>query len=158
MNKRIIIIAIISLIVDQVSKIFASMFLTLNASKVLIKNFFNLTLCHNYGVAFGLLGDHRVIIFLCTGVAVAIIIKFMYSFKNNKLNSVAFGLLLGGLVGNLLDRMVFGYVRDFFDFILFKYDFPVFNVADICIVVGVFLLCIAVLKGEEKDGNSSNKW
>ncbi len=155
MNKRIIIIAIICLIVDQVSKIFASMFLTLNASKVLIKNFFNLSLCHNYGVAFGMLGDHRVLIFLFTAIAIAIIIKFMYSFKTSLLNNVAFGLLVGGLVGNLLDRLVFGYVRDFFDFIIFNYDFPVFNVADICIVIGVFLLCIAVLKGEEKNGSSS---
>lgn len=155
MNKRIIIIAIICLVVDQVSKLFASMFLTLNTSKVLIENFFNLSLCHNYGVAFGMLGDHRVLIFLFTLIAIAIIIKFMYSFKTSLLNNIAFGLLVGGLVGNLLDRLVFGYVIDFFDFIIFSYDFPVFNVADICIVIGVFLLCIALLKGEEKNGSSS---
>ena len=70
---------------------------------------------------------------------------------------MAFGLLLGGLSGNLIDRLFFGYVRDFLDFYIFGYDYPVFNIADICIVFGVILLIIAVLKGEDTNEDNSNR-
>jgi len=57
--------------------------------------------------------------------------------------------------GNLIDRIVSGYVIDFLDFYLFRYDYPVFNVADIAIVIGIFLLTYAVIKGE--DVNETNR-
>ncbi|MDE5889251.1 MAG: signal peptidase II, partial [Bacilli bacterium] len=69
----------------------------------------------------------------------------------------AFGLLYGGLAGNLIDRIISGYVIDFLDFYIFKYDFPVFNVADICIVLGVLLLIYATIKGEDENVNNSNR-
>ena len=81
----------------------------------------------------------------------------MYSFKQNKRNILAFGLLIGGIVGNLLDRIIFGYVRDFLDFYVFNYDFPVFNVSDMAIVAGIFLLIIAIVKGEEVNGRDKGR-
>ena len=74
-----------------------------------------------------------------------------------KLNIYGFGFLLGGILGNLADRLLFGYVKDFFDFIIFNYDFPVFNIADIFIVLGVFMLIISILCGSDTDGNKSSK-
>ena len=62
---------------------------------------------------------------------------------------MAFGFLIGGIVGNLIDRVMFGYVKDFFDFYIFNYNFPIFNFSDIAIVIGIILLIIAILRGEE---------
>ena len=77
----------------------------------------------------------------------------MYNFKNNFRNNMAFGLLMGGIIGNLIDRLFLGYVRDFLAFRIFNYNYPVFNLADTFIVVGVILLIIAIIKGEDKIGN-----
>ena len=156
MNKKILIVAIIALALDQVSKIIVSSFLTLNNSLEVIKGFFYLTLCHNEGVAWGLFSNLPILTIIFALVAMVIIYHFIYCFKKNLRNNIAFGLLLGGLAGNLLDRLIFGYVRDFIDLIIIKYDYPVFNIADMCIVIGVILLIIAMVKGEELNVNKSN--
>lgn len=157
MNKKILIIAIIALALDQISKVITGIFLTLNQSIKVIPNFFYLTLVHNEGAAWGLFSDAKVVIAIGTIIALILIYHFIYCFKQNKRNNLAFGLLIGGLGGNLIDRILFGYVRDFLDFYIFNYDYPVFNIADICIVLGVILLIIAVLKGEDVNENSSNR-
>mgnify|MGYP002860695027 CR=1 FL=1 len=155
MQKKTLIIAIIILIIDQVTKIIANN--TLTKQLVLIPNFFNLTLYHNDGVAWSMLSSHQLLIIIITLIAMIVIYRFMYCFKNNTRNNIAFGLLLGGLSGNLLDRLIEGSVTDFLDFIIFKYDFPVFNIADIAIVIGVMLLIYAIIKGEDTNENNSEK-
>ncbi len=154
-NKKMIIIASIALILDQITKIISTSFLTLNNQVKVIKNFFYLTLCHNEGAAWGMFSNARFIIIIGTIIAIVLIYRFIYCFKENTRNNLAFGLLIGGLAGNLIDRIIFGYVRDFLDFYIFKYDYPIFNVADICIVVGVFLLIISVIKGDDKNENNN---
>jgi len=64
---------------------------------------------------------------------------------------------MGGIVGNLADRIMFGYVRDFLNFYIIGYDFPVFNIADIFIVIGVGILIISILRGEDNNGSKSRK-
>ena len=155
MQKKTLIVAIIVLILDQVSKIIVNN--TLTKQIVLIPNFFNLTLYHNDGVAWSMLASHRVLIIVITIIAMVIIYRFMYCFKQNTRNNIAFGLLLGGLSGNLLDRLITGSVTDFLDFIIFRYDFPVFNVGDIGIVIGVLLLIYAIIKGEDTSEDKSEK-
>ena len=155
MNKKTLITAIIILIIDQVTKIIANNYLTINKSIVIIKNFFNFTLCHNDGVAWSMLSDLRVVIIIISFVAMAVIYRFMFCFKSNLRNNIAFGLLLGGLSGNLLDRLISGSVTDFLDFIIFKYDFPIFNIGDIAIVIGVILPVYAIIKGEDVNENNS---
>ena len=157
MNRKILIIAIFSLAIDQISKIIAEEFLILNVGKVLIPNFFNLTLCYNNGAAWSILENQKILIIILTLIALFIIYHFIYCFKKNNRNNVAFGLIMGGLSGNLIDRIIFSHVRDFLDFYIFGYDFPVFNIADICIVIGVILLIIAIIKGEDISENSSRK-
>ena len=157
MNKKILIVASIILALDQISKILASIYLELNKSLVVIPNFFNLTLCHNYGAAWGILQNYKILIIIGTLLAIVLIYHFIFCFKKNKRNDMAFGLLIGGLAGNLIDRIIYGYVRDFFDFYIFKYDYPVFNVADVAIVVGILLLIYATIKGEDVNEDKSSK-
>lgn len=157
MNKKTLLTATIVLVFDQLSKALASTYLKLNVPKKIIKNFFYLTFCENDGIAWGLFSNHQALIIIFTIVALLVIYKFIYSFKNNSRNNIAFGLIIGGLFGNLADRILFGSVRDFFDFTIFNYDYPVFNIADIAIVVGVILLIIAIFKGEDLSENNSKR-
>lgn len=156
MNKKILVIATIALALDQISKVVASIFLNINESIKVISKFFYLTLCHNEGAAWGLFDNAKIVIIIGTIFAVILIYHFIYCFKSNFRNNLAFGLLCGGLAGNLIDRITLGYVRDFFDFYIFNYDYPIFNIADICIVIGVILLIYAIIKGEDVNENNSN--
>ena len=63
-----------------------------------------------------------------------------------------YNILLGGIIGNFIDRIFLGYVRDFLDFRIFNYNFPIFNISDICICIGIFLMIIEVVK---EDKNAS---
>lgn len=157
MNRKILGVAIFVIMVDQISKIFLENILQLNESMKVIKDFFYLTLCRNEGIAFGILSNQRVIIIVASLIAILIMYRFMFLFKKNRRNNLAFGFLLGGLAGNLIDRVLLGYVRDFFDFIIFSYDFPVFNVADIAIFIGVMLLIYAIIRGEDSSEINSRK-
>ena len=155
MNKKILIIATIILALDQIAKIMATVWLKLNTSICVIPHFFYLTLCHNYGAAWGLFDNFKSIIIIGTLIAIVLIYHFIFCFQKNKRNNLAFGFLIGGLAGNLIDRIIFGYVRDFLDFYIFKYDYPVFNIADIAIVIGIILLIYAVFKGEDVNEDNS---
>ena len=153
MNYGIIIISIFILLIDQVTKALASIYLTLNKSIDIITNFFSLTLTNNYGAAFGIFKHNNVLLILVTLIILLVLYKYMYSFKKNMRNKIAFGFILGGVFGNLIDRILKGYVIDFLDFKIFNYDYPVFNIADIAIVVGVILLGYAILRKEDKCGS-----
>ena len=154
-KKKTYIIAVLILILDQVSKSIIEIFVNLNESVPVIKNFFNLTVVHNTGGAWSIFSNHSYLFIIASVVAIVLLIKFMFGFKNNFRNNLAFGLLFGGIFSNLADRIFLGYVRDFLDFKIFGYDYPIFNIADITIVVGVFLLVVAVIKGEDKRDKSS---
>ena len=65
--------------------------------------------------------------------------------------NISFYILLGGIIGNLIDRLIFGYVRDFLDFRIFNYNFPIFNISDICICLGIFLIIIKTIKEDKND-------
>lgn len=153
MNYGIIIISIFILLIDQVTKALASIYLTLNKSLDIITNFFSLTLTNNYGAAFGIFKYSNTLLIIATLIILIILYKYMHSFKKNMRNKIAFGFILGGVFGNLIDRIIKGYVIDFFDFKIFNYDYPVFNVADIAIVIGVILLGYAIIRKEDKCGS-----
>lgn len=157
MNKKTLSFAMITLVLDQITKSVIGNFIKLGTTKQVIKNFFYLTTVHNDGAAWGIFSNYKFIITIGTIISFFIIYKFIYGFKSNTRNNIAFGFLLGGLAGNLCDRLFLGYVRDFLDFIIFGYDFPVFNIADIAIVIGVILLIIAIIKGEDVNENNSKR-
>ena len=151
----IIYISILLLIMDQISKILVIKFLDMNNSIELIKNFFYLTYTHNTGAAFSILTGQRLLLILIA--VIILILIFNYIRKNKvegKIEKIAFSLIIGGSLGNLIDRIVRGFVVDFLDFKIFGYNFPIFNLADTFIVVGVLLLLITTITRKEvKDDN-----
>lgn len=110
-----------------------------------IKQFFTLTFVKNPGVAFGWFPDWKLPPILMALVMVVIITYYSFQLPaREKLTRWSLALLVGGALGNLYDRVFYGYVVDFFLFHFGKYDFPVFNVADIAIDLGVFLLFVDI--------------
>ena len=157
MNRKILIVFIITLFIDQISKAIVSSVLKLEESVVVIKNFFSITYINNYGAAWSILNNKSILLILLSIIAIVVIYRFIYVFQKNMRNNIAFGLLFGGIVGNLIDRWLFGSVRDFFNFRIFNYNYPIFNVADIAVVIGVILLIVAIFKGEDRIGKTSSK-
>ena len=150
----IIYLSIILLIVDQISKILVVKLIDINHGLELIKNFFYLTYTHNTGAAFSILTGQR--LFLIIIAIVILIIIFNYIRKNKierKIDIILFSLIIGGSLGNLVDRIVRGYVVDFIDVKIFGYNFPLFNLADTFIVIGVFLLLITMIRKEQSNDN-----
>ena len=138
---------------DQLTK-----YLFTNKKIIIIKDLLSISYCKNYGAAWSLF-NHRVSGLILVSIVILIfLIKYKQSFILNVRNKIAFGLVFGGLFGNLIDRIIHGFVKDFISAIIFNYHFPVFNIADIAIVIGMILILIAVLKKEDMYGkNSSNK-
>ncbi|NLA33157.1 MAG: signal peptidase II [Mollicutes bacterium] len=153
MNTLIIIITIVGLLIDQVSKFIISYLFELNHSIKLINNFLSFTYKHNYGAAWGILSGLNILFILMALIGLYLIYKYIDEFKSNKRNKIAFGFLLAGISGNLIDRIFFGYVRDFIDVKIFNYNFPIFNLADSLIVIGAILIIFAIIKGEDKREN-----
>ena len=149
MNKKTYLIAVLILIIDQVSKSVIEIFFHLNESVRVIKDFFSITVVHNTGGAWSIFSNHSYLFIIASVIAIVLLIKFMFGFKNNLRNNIAFACLFGGIFSNLADRIFLGYVRDFLDFKIFDYHYPVFNLADVAIVVGVIFLIIAIIKGED---------
>lgn len=155
MNKKMYVIAVFILLIDQISKSLIEIYFNLNESVKVIKNFFSITVAHNTGGAWSILNNHSYLFIMFSVIALIILIRYMFQFENNLRNNIAFACTVSGIVSNLADRLFLGYVRDFLDFKIFGYDYPIFNIADVAIVIGVILLIVAIIKGEDKvNGNS----
>lgn len=152
-----IIISIILLCIDQISKLLVVNLLTKTDSITIIKNFFYLTYINNDGAAFSILVGKRIFLILIAVLVIVMLIRYIK--KNNiqnKLELVSISLIIGGSLGNLMDRVIRGYVIDFLDFKIFNYNFPIFNLADTFIVIGVILLLLKELR-KENNFDSRNK-
>ncbi len=131
---------------DQAAKYFALLNLKPIGSRVLVEGLMNLTFVENRGVAFGMFSGQRWFILLLTGVITVVLIYYYAKLPKTqeyKFVRVAMVLILSGAIGNMIDRVFRGYVVDFFEFGFIQ--FPVFNVADIFVVVGVFVLAFLIL-------------
>ena len=140
--------SMIIFIIDQVLKLIVGFTLDLNTSISVIKNFFYISNVHNYGAAFSILYGNR--LFLIVVSIFVLVCLYYFLLKNKKFRYIdifIYSLLIGGILGNLFDRIIYGYVVDFLDFYIFNYNFPIFNLADICIVFSLFLIIIDTLRG-----------
>lgn len=140
--KKIFIISFIILIIDIISKRLVIGNLATSESVSVIDNFFRITYAENTGVAFSLIEGYVGFIIMMTVIVIIMIFKYVKSNNINKYEEIGYSFILGGALGNLLDRVIYGYVIDFLDFNIFGYDFPIFNIADSFIVIGVFILGI----------------
>ncbi len=156
MNKQKLFVGLSVLIIDQVLK---GIIETLTKSYVIIDKVFSIKYVTNTGAAFSLFENNIFILILISLIILVLAYNLSFSFKSNKINNITFGLLYGGILGNLIDRVFYGYVRDFIS--IFK--FPVFNIADMAIVCGIILLIITSIKGElnsksgDKNENKSRR-
>lgn len=154
MKKKVIILTTILIIIDQVSKFLFDHFLALNESIKIFDRFLYFTKAYNDGVAFSMLPGKRWLIILVSIVILAFLILDMKKFKQSKRNIIAFALVYGGLIGNLLDRVIHGYVIDFIDFYIFNYNYPIFNFADSFVFIGIGLLIWSIYLGDDNENNS----
>ena len=142
-----VIITVAIVFFDRVTKMFFSDLLAYGESLPVIPNALYMTLVHNTGIAFGFFKDQGIVFVIIPIIAIFLLIFNIYYYRqNNDILSrgyiVAFSLILGGAIGNLIDRIVFGYVIDFIDFRIW----PVFNVADSAISIGAVIIAIKCIQ------------
>ena len=146
------IVAILGIVLDQVTKYLAVLYLEGVDTVPIWKDVFHLTYVENRGAAFGMLSEHRWVFLTLTTVAVLCMIGYIIAFggRDRRLTILALSLIISGGIGNMIDRVALGYVVDFFDFVLI--DFAVFNVADslICIGAGLLLLSLILAARQEE--------
>ena len=138
-----LIIAIVGL--DQVSKYVVVTHIDLGNKIEIIKDFFNVTYVRNYGAGFSIM-QNQTLFFYVVGIAAVIVFSYyLIKDKSGSLFKASYLMIIGGTIGNLIDRIVNKYVVDFLDFYIFGYDFPVFNIADSFLTIGCILLIITIL-------------
>lgn len=109
----------------------------------IIRDFFYITYVENYGIAFGLFKNNTLVHIISTSIILLVMCCFLFRYyKKNIVVAICISLIIGGAVGNLIDRIRLGYVVDYIHFIVFP---PVFNIADAAIVCGAILLSILLI-------------
>ena len=144
MLKKWLMLSLLTVILDQASKLAIDHSMQLYQSISLVP-FFNLTYVHNTGAAFSFLSDaggwQRWFFAALAVIMSAILVRWLAKLEQHEtLLAIALSLILGGAIGNLLDRVIYGYVIDFLDVFYGNAHFPAFNVADSAISVGAFLM------------------
>lgn len=138
------------IILDQITKILAEVFLKSNGTFPIIKNALHLTYVENRGAAFGMLADSRWLFMVVSVVAILVFGAYLYlGHAESTLSAVALAMMTSGGIGNMIDRIFRGYVIDFIDFRLI--NFAVFNGADSLVCVGAGLLILSLLLGLHTD-------
>ena len=138
-----LIIGVVIALLDQIIKYFVSVYLQPVGTVNVIDGLFKLTYVENRGVAFGMFTDMRWIFVALTTVMLALIIFYMFKKRpNGKFFYFSSALIIGGGIGNLIDRIFYGYVIDYLSLSFFS---PVCNFADYCITAGTVMLVIYLL-------------
>ena len=148
--------ALAAVIIDQLTKYLVVIFLKPIGYVPLWQDVLHLTYAENTGAAFGILENHRWVFMSMSVIAIIGMIIFVIIYRSNKsiLFHLSLGMIIGGGIGNMIDRVVNGYVVDFIDFTLI--DFAIFNGADSFVCVGGALLFIYILFVEGKRNNEKN--
>ncbi|WP_459499784.1 lipoprotein signal peptidase LspA [Bacillus sp. C1] len=139
-------IAVFVIAIDQISKWFIVKNMELGTSIPIIDNVLYITSHRNRGAAWGMLENQMWFFYIITVVFVGFIVFYMKKYaKTDKLLGVSLGLILGGAIGNFIDRVFRQEVVDFIHVYIFSYNYPVFNIADSALCIGVVLIIIQTL-------------
>ena len=153
MTYLIYIFVVVSLVgIDHYTKFLVTNLIDLNSSVKVIDGFFSLTYVQNFGAGFSIMQNETIFFYILTPICLVIFVYLLLKAKE-LLSKIALLLMISGTIGNFIDRIVTIYVVDFLDFNIFGWDFPIFNFADICLTIGVFLYIIMIFK-EEKDAKA----
>jgi signal peptidase II len=158
-NRRIAIVALLVLAVDQLTKYLVNRWLGDWEEKIIIPGFFKFVHWSNTGAAWSMFTNKNALLALVAGVALYVLYRNRHHFEAHTiLGQIALGFVFGGIIGNLTDRMVQHHVTDFLRFYLQRrgaddIGFPAFNVADSAICVGVFLIFLVSLKNDKLPAN-----
>jgi signal peptidase II len=144
-----LLVAAVALVLDQLTKQYFYTLLVAEGRRAIeVLPFFNLVTVWNYGISFGMFNSGSAeasIIFVALALAIVVALVFWLRSVTSPLVALALGLVIGGAIGNVIDRLRFGAVFDFLDFHVGGWHWPAFNLADSGITVGVVLLCIDAL-------------
>ena len=152
----VLLLGLVVLIFDQLTKQAIRNHLIYGESRPVIDGFFNLVYVRNDGAAWNILSGHGIILILISVSVLVLLFVYRRSFLQEQFSHrILLGLLIGGIAGNLVDRIRFGWVTDFLDFQFGSYHYPSFNVADsaICIAIGLYVL--TNLFHKEEDGTTN---
>lgn len=142
-KEKIYSISAVLLMIDQFIKLFVKSKMELFGEIVVIPNFFSIYYIENDGAAFSILGGATAILIIVSLVAIFILDRFITKENiNTRFGFLSYGMIFAGIIGNLIDRCLYGSVIDYLSFNIFGYSAPVFNFADICIVVGAVILVV----------------
>ena len=150
-RKYVYSVACVLLIIDQVLKLLVRSKVELLDEIEVIPNFFSIYHIENTGGAFSLFSGATIVLIILSILVLAFLHYYVLTDEvMTKWRIFGLGIVIGGILGNLVDRLLYGAVVDFLSFDLFGYGFPVFNIADIGITVGFVILAIGILR---RDGN-----
>ncbi len=153
-----IILTLVLVVLDQISKWIVNQTIAINESVVVIPGFFSLSHVRNTGAAFGILSNQRWIFMVFTAVVIAVGVFLLASRRvRNRWGIFSLALIMGGGIGNMIDRVFLGEVVDFFAFNFWGYQFAVFNVADIFVCCGTFVLAFYVFLSKDFDSPKKEK-
>ncbi|HLR54168.1 MAG TPA: signal peptidase II [Pseudogracilibacillus sp.] len=137
-------LAVFLIALDQWTKFVVIKKMELYESIPVLDGFFSFTSHRNKGAAWGVLQDQMIFFYIITVIVVVAIVFYMQTHaKGRTLFAVGLAFILGGAIGNFIDRLIHQEVVDFIDVIIFTYDFPIFNIADSALTIGVILALIA---------------
>lgn len=146
MKKKIYILSSLFIIIDQISKFLITSNFEIFEQRVIVKDFFSLTFVTNTGGAFNILsGNVLFLVFIGCLALIAFDKYIIEDIEYSKPDILMYAMIIGGIIGNLIDRIRLGFVIDFLDFYIFGYDFAVFNLADVFIVSSVILIIIKLM-------------
>lgn len=137
----------ITLIIDQVTKYIVTASLRLGEAIEIIPSFFQIRYVQNTGAAWSIFEGKMTFFYIITIVALVLLVIYLRNMKGEHLIAyIGIIIMISGTIGNFIDRLTLQYVRDFLDFTIFGYDFPVFNIADMCLVIGIGLIVLDELR------------
>lgn len=152
---RYYVLALLMILLDQGTKWLIVSKMQYGESIKIIQDFIYITSHRNRGAAFGILQGKMWLFFIITAIVVVAVIFYLQKYgRKEPLLGTSLALILGGAIGNFIDRLFRGEVVDFIDVKLFSYDYPIFNIADSALVIGVILMIIYTIRdGREQKEN-----